>query len=100
MANIGKGGIDKLLKVRVSCDASRREMTPQRFFIGTRKIEVIEIIDRWLETDYGYFKIHGDDGGTYILKNDVLADDWELTLYDSGDYPVSQTTSATAKAYI
>ena len=74
----------KQLMVRVFCDAAKHEMAPQRFFIGTRKIEVIDVIDRWLAAEYGYFKVYGDDGGTYILKNDVLAGDWELTLYDSG----------------
>jgi len=79
---------EKVLMVRVYCDASKPEMAPQRFFIGARKIEVLDVLDRWLETDYGYFKISGDDGGTYILKNDVLAGDWELTLYDSGQHEV------------
>lgn len=89
--------IEKLLMVRVSCDAAKREKSPQRFFIGARKIEVLDVVDRWLATDYGYFKVCGDDGGTYILKNDVLAGDWELTLYDSGQHQASQLSSLATK---
>jgi len=92
--------VEKLLKVRVYCDAAQRDMAPQRFFIGTRKVEVIDVIDRWLASDYGYFKVFTDDGGTYILKNDVLAGDWELTLYDSGHNPICQQLLPTAKATI
>jgi len=92
--------VEKLLMVCVYCDAAQGEMAPQRFFIGTRKIEVIDVIDRWLACDYGYFKVFADDGGTYILKNDVLAGDWELTLYDSGHNPIYQQLPPAAKATI
>jgi len=91
---------EKLLMVRVFCDAAKREMAPQRFFIGARKIEVIDVIDRWLAPDYGYFKVYGDDDGIYILKHDVMADDWELTLYDSGQQYTPQLRSSVVKAYI
>lgn len=90
--------VQKLLRVRVYCDAAKCEKVPRRFYIGTRKVEVIDVIDRWLAIDYGYFKICADDGGTYILKNDVLAGEWELTLYDSGQYHAPQTAVYSAKA--
>ena len=76
----------RALMIRVQCDAARLEKVPLCFFIGARKVEVVDVLDRWLATEHGYFKVSGDDGGTYILKNDVLSGDWELTLYDSGQY--------------
>lgn len=70
--------------LQVECYAGYRgEETPRRFHMGTRKIEVIEVIDRWLSPEHRYFKLLGDDGGIYILRNDVLADRWELTLFDA-----------------
>lgn len=73
-----------LLKVRVECYAGYRgEETPRRFHIGSRAIEVNEIIDRWLSPDHRYFKVAGSDDGTYILRHDVATDNWELTLYDA-----------------
>lgn len=71
--------------IRVECYAGYRgEETPRRFFIGSRQIEVVEVIDRWLAPEYRYFKVRGDDSGIYILRHEVEQDHWDLTLYDSG----------------
>ena len=73
-----------LLSVRVECYAGYRgEETPRRFNIGSRNIEVTEVIDQWLAPDHRYFKVKGDDDGIYILRHDVASDRWELTLYDA-----------------
>ena len=45
---------------------------------------VTEIIDRWLDPRHRYFKLRGDDGGIYLLRQDTIEDRWEMTLYDSG----------------
>jgi hypothetical protein len=76
----------KPLSIRVLCDPMPPEKAPRCFYIGARKVEILDVVDRWLETEHGYFKVFGDDGGTYIIKNNVLSGDWELTLYDSGQY--------------
>lgn len=69
--------------LRVECYAGyRAEEEPRRFFLDQRKVEVIEIVDRWLAPDYRYFKIRGDDGATYILRYDVPSYKWEMTLFD------------------
>jgi hypothetical protein len=71
--------------ISVECYAGYRgEQTPRRFFLKDRKIEVADVIDRWLSPDHRYFKVTGDDGGTYILRHDVASGSWELSLYDSG----------------
>ena len=75
---------EELLTLRVECHAgSRGEETPRRFHIGTRTIEVIEVVDRWLSPDHRYFKVLGDDEGIYILRYDTSANRWELTLFDA-----------------
>jgi hypothetical protein len=72
------------LSLRVECYAGYRgEETPRRFTIGTRGIEVLEVIDQWLAPDHRYFKVKGDDDGIYILRHDVASGRWELTLYDA-----------------
>jgi hypothetical protein len=85
------GGGD--LTLRVECCAGYwDEETPRRFYLGTRKVEVLEVIDRWLDPTHGYFKVQGDDGAVYILHNDVPSGSWELTLFDgqgSGHSPSS-----------
>jgi len=72
------------LSLQVECYAGYRgEETPRRFSIGTRSIEVLDVIDQWLEPDHRYFKLRGDDDGIYILRHDVASNRWELTLYDA-----------------
>ncbi len=72
------------LTLQVECYAGYRgEEIPRRFHIGSRTIEVIEVIDRWLSPEHRYFKVLGNDEGIYILRYDTLANRWELTLYDA-----------------
>ena len=71
--------------LRVECYAGHRADTePRRLHIGEREVAVTEIIDRWLDPRHRYFKLHGDDGGIYLLRQDTIEDRWEMTLYDSG----------------
>ncbi len=70
------------LRVVVSCYAGyRSEETPTEFLLGARKIRVVEVMDRWLAPDHRYFKVRGDDAGVYILRHDVTAGRWELTMF-------------------
>ncbi len=71
------------MKIRVECHAGyRAQELPQRLFLGLRQVAVMEIVDRWLDPEHRYFKMRGDDGGQYIIRNDVQGDHWELTLFD------------------
>jgi hypothetical protein len=71
------------LAVRVECYAGHRgEAMPRRFSFGGRWVEVVDVLDAWLAPDHRYFKIRGDDGAAYILRNDVAAERWELTMFD------------------
>lgn len=66
--------------LKVVCYAGyRADEAPMYFFLGERRIEVREILDRWLGEDHRYFKVKGDDGDTYILRHDTGSDSWELT---------------------
>ncbi len=79
------GDKQQTVTIRVECHAGyRAEETPRRFFIGQRKIEVLEIIDRWLDPVHSYYKLRGDDGGIYILRYDREPDVWEMIMFDSG----------------
>ena len=72
-------------QIKVECYAGYRgEETPVRFYLGERCIEVSEVIDRWLDPAYRYFKLKGDDNGIYILRHATSEDVWEMTLFDSG----------------
>lgn len=43
--------------------------------------EVTRIDDRWPGTDHLYVKVGTQAGDTYILKHDMLADEWKITLF-------------------
>jgi hypothetical protein len=73
---------EKPFVIRVECYAGYRgEQSPRRIHLGKRPIEVAEILDQWLAPEHRYFKIRGDDGGTYIIRHDTRTDIWELTMY-------------------
>ena len=73
----------RALEVGVDCYAGYRgEQTPRRFSFDGRVVEVVEVRDAWLAPDHRYFKVKGDDGAFYILRNDVITARWELTMYD------------------
>ncbi|MBI5556363.1 MAG: hypothetical protein HY885_01850 [Deltaproteobacteria bacterium] len=77
---------ESFFAISVSCYAGYRgEETPRGFSLRERKIEVVEVLDRWLAPDHRYFKIRGDDGDIYIIRHDVLRNQWQLTLFDRGN---------------
>jgi hypothetical protein len=68
--------------VDVECHAGYRGAeTPRRFRLGERQVEIAEVVDTWLAPDHRYFKVRDSQGDLYILRNDVAADRWELTLF-------------------
>ena len=76
---------DDVLSVDVECYAGHRgEETPRAFRLGERRVEIAELIDRWLAPDHRYFKVRDAAGAAYILRHDVHADRWELTMFSRG----------------
>jgi hypothetical protein len=67
--------------VRVECYAGYRgEETPRRFYYGNRRVDVLNVVDRWLAPDHRYFKLQTLDG-TFILRHDTGHDNWDCALY-------------------
>jgi len=70
------------MRIRVQCYAGHRgEEEPRAFDLGDRRLEVVEIIDRWLAPDHRYFKVQADDDNVYILRHDETAGEWEMTSF-------------------
>ena len=70
------------LNIQVECYAGHRgEETPRALVIGGRRVEVVQVLDRWLAPDHRHFKVKGDDGDVYIVRYDNAADAWELTMF-------------------
>lgn len=77
--------MSKYYTVNVECYAGYRgEEEPRRFAWGEHKLEVIEILDRWLDPEHRYFKVRGNDGGVYMLRHDIGSAGWELGVLIAG----------------
>lgn len=75
--------MDPRVIVQVECSADRGgEEVPRAFFVGGRRIEVVEVLDCWPGRDHRYFKVRGSDGGLFILRHDAPSGEWEITLFE------------------
>ena len=67
------------MEVAVECYAGyRADEAPRRFSVGERPIQIACVIDRWITPDYRYFRVAGDDGCVYVLRQSARAGEWEL----------------------
>jgi hypothetical protein len=55
---------------------------PVAFQLGERRIPVAEVVDRWQGEDHAYFKLIGEDGMRYLIRQDRGSDTWELILFE------------------
>ena len=73
-----------MMKIRVECYAGYRgEETPRRLLFDERSIDVAEVIDQWAGVDHRYFKVRGSDRATYIVRQDIPRNCWEMTMYQA-----------------
>jgi len=64
------------MEIRVECYAGyRNEEEPRAFWLGERRLEVAELVDRWLSPEQRYFKVRASDGDFYILRHDEIGAD-------------------------
>lgn len=67
------------MEIRVESYAGyRNEQEPRAFWLGERRLEVAELVDRWLSPEHRYFKVKATDGDFYILRYDEARGMWEL----------------------
>lgn len=71
----------------------RGEEEPRAFWLGKRRLEVVELVDRWLAPEHRYFKVKAGDGDFYILRHDEVRRVWEL-----GAFTRAQTAGPMAEA--
>lgn len=67
------------MSIRVECCAGYRgEQEPRTFWLGERRFEVVELLDRWLHPAHRYFKVKVDDGRIFVLRHDTSSGEWDL----------------------
>lgn len=83
------------MHIRVECYAGYRgEETPRGFWLGTKRIAVRNVQDRWIAPDHRYFRLVGDDGSLYIIRHDMESLEWELIFYQKAGIPLEGRTQA------
>ena len=76
----------RLIPIQVECYAGgKADETPRRLTVAGRRVEITEVVDRWYQVESkpewprsDYFKVHGEDGGEYLLKHDLESGEWFL----------------------
>jgi hypothetical protein len=74
-------------KIRViSYSGHRREEIPRVFFLGNTKVDIVEVLDMWIEEGFGdrvrlrFFKVRGDDGFIHKIYRDERTNEWHRRL--------------------
>jgi len=66
-------------EVRVECyEGHRGQEEPRRFHWAGRRLEITEILDRWLDPSHRYFKVLTEDAGVHLLRHDGESGRWEV----------------------
>ncbi len=66
----------------IAYSGSRSEELPRSFILRSEKIEVIRILDMWIEEEFRgrlrkrFFKVRGSDGYTHKLYYDEAIEGW------------------------
>jgi hypothetical protein len=60
------------------CPGRGGQSEPHVFYLGTRRLPVIAILDRWQDAAHHYFEVSADDGRCFLLRHCPATDQWEL----------------------
>jgi hypothetical protein len=78
------------MEIAVECSAGYRgDPEPHAFVLGERRLEVVELADRWLSNEHRYYKVKADDGDVYILGYDETRGVWELSAFTRSQTPAT-----------
>lgn len=74
----------------------RGEETPWAFYVGGRRLRVVEVLERWNDTLHRYFEVCVDDGRRFVLRLEPAARVWELVAVfaASAKRPAPKTVSS------
>jgi hypothetical protein len=70
------------MAIRVECYAGYRgEQEPTAFWLGSRRLAVRAIVDRWFAPGQRWFRVDADDGNLYVLRHDERQGDWDIAAF-------------------
>ena len=66
------------MDIRVECNPGLAGTAePAAIWFGSRRVEVIEVLDRWYGTDHRWWKVQTAEG-QYVLRLETNSSTWEL----------------------
>ena len=72
-------GFKGFMKICVyGCPGRGGEPEPHVFYLGTRRLPVVAILDRWQDAAHHYFEVSADDGRCFLLRHCPASNHWEL----------------------
>ena len=78
----GMQDTDDVFEIKVEMQgASDCTGAPVAFSLGSRRVVVQEIQDRWIGADHCYFRLIGADDALYILRHNEDSGRWAMTLF-------------------
>jgi hypothetical protein len=70
------------MAIRVECYAGYRgEQEPTAFWLGSRRLAVRAIVDRWFAPAQRWFRVDADDGNLYVLRHDDQQGEWDVAAF-------------------
>jgi hypothetical protein len=51
---------------------------PWAFYVGGRRLRIVDVLDRWTDTVHRYFEVCVEDGRRFVLRLEPVGRFWEL----------------------
>ena len=73
--------LDEIIEV-VTYSGYRGDEVPRLFFLNEKRIEIVEILNTWIEEDFAskvrkrFFKVKGNDGNTHQIYYNEKTFEW------------------------
>ena len=70
------------MKIGVQCYSGHRvDETPRSIQFDSLVVAIKEVQDQWIGPDHRYFKVMGKDDAVYIIRQNTISQNWELTYF-------------------
>ena len=67
------------MKICVTCNRGLPgNEAPSAFYVGSHRLAVTSILDRWTDAAHRYFEVKADDGRCFLMRHAPATDHWEL----------------------
>ena len=75
------------MRIQVDC----RDGNPRAFYLGTRWLYILHVVERASEPSARRFRVKVSDGRVFVLHHDVANGDWQLASVNWHAHPRGAT---------